>query len=91
MLGALEPGAPLTLKVELDEFSQVFDSATQSFGVVRLTATLIRNSDEQPVGQRSVVVRRPAATPDASGGVKALTEATDAAADDIAQWLLVLR
>jgi cholesterol transport system auxiliary component len=39
------------------------------------------------VGQRSIGVEGAAPTPDASGGVRALTAATDAAAQDIGQWI----
>ncbi len=93
VLGPLDPGAALTLKIDLDEFSQLFTSAEQSVGLVRMNATLTRSTlgGEQPVAQRSVTMRRPAPTPDGAGGVQALTAATDAAADDIAQWLRSLR
>ena len=43
------------------------------------------------LGQRVLVAQRPAATADAPGGVRALTEATDAAIDELAQWLTQLR
>ena len=93
VLGPLDPGAALTLKIELDEFSQVFNSPTDSVALVRMNATLTRSdlSGEQPVAQRNVVVRRPAETADAAGGVQALAAATDTAADEIAQWLKALR
>ncbi len=93
VLGPLDPGAALTLKIELDEFSQVFNTPADSVALVRMNATLTRSdlSGEQPVAQRSVVVRRPAETADAAGGVQALAAATDTAADEIAQWLKALR
>jgi len=40
--------------------------------------------------KRSVIVQRPAPTADASGGVRALTAATDAAVQEIDAWLLGL-
>jgi cholesterol transport system auxiliary component len=46
---------------------------------------------ERLIGQRLVVVQRPAASADAQGGVQALTEATDAAVDELEQWLNQLR
>ncbi|MEO9149680.1 MAG: ABC-type transport auxiliary lipoprotein family protein [Burkholderiaceae bacterium] len=93
VLGPLDPGAALTLKIDLDEFSQLFTSADESVGLVRMNATLTRStpSGEQPVAQRSVTMRRPAASADAAGGVQALTAATDAAADDLARWLKAQR
>lgn len=80
---------PQVLHVELEEFSHVFDSPSQSWGVVRVRATLMANTPagEQLVDQRVFVQRQPAPTPDAPGGVKALTSATDAAAQDLARWL----
>lgn len=81
------------LRLELEEFSQQFDSPTQSRGVIRLRATL---SEKTPVGdrllaQRAVAVSRPAATADAPGGVLALTAATDAAVAEIGAWLAGVR
>jgi cholesterol transport system auxiliary component len=80
---------PRVLHVELEEFSHVFDSPSQSWGVVRLRATLMANAPggERLIDQRVFVQRQPAPSADASGGVRALTSATDAAAQDIAQWL----
>ncbi|TFY96618.1 ABC-type transport auxiliary lipoprotein family protein [Ramlibacter humi] len=77
------------LRMELEEFAHVFDSPDRSRGVLRLRATLFRStaSGEQLLDQRSIAVQGNAPTPDASGGVRALTEATDAAAADIGQWL----
>jgi len=88
---ARESSRPLyILRMELEEFAHVFDSPATSRGVIRLRATLMASSvaGEQLVGQRSISVQGVAPTPDASGGVRALTEATDAAAADINQWLL---
>jgi cholesterol transport system auxiliary component len=80
---------PRILRLELEEFSQWFESPAQSAGLVRLRATLMENTPagERLLDQRSVAVRRPAPTSDAPGGVRALTAATDAAAEEIAQWL----
>lgn len=81
---------PLQLRLELEEFSHLFTAPEVSMGLVRLRATLVEvtSSGEKLVGQRSVVVQRPAATPDAAGGVRALTAATDAAIVELDQWLL---
>ena len=80
---------PLVLRVDLDEFSHIFDSPTSSAGLVRLRVTLVDNTPagEKLLGQRQIIVQRPAATHDAPGGVAALAQATDAAAQEIAQWL----
>ena len=80
---------PLLLRLELEEFSHVFTTADASVGLIRLRATLVEQatSGEKLVAQRSVVVQRPAPSADAPGGVKALTAATDAAIEEIDQWL----
>lgn len=86
-----ESGQPLfLLHMELEEFAHVFDSPTSSRGVLRLRATLFSSSPagERMLGQRSISVQGVAPTQDASGGVRALTQATDAAAADLQQWLL---
>ena len=84
---------PRVLRIELQEFSHFFESQTQSWGLLRLRATLTENTaaGEKLLGQRSLVVRQPAPTADASGGVRALAAATDAAAGEIGQWLLQAR
>jgi cholesterol transport system auxiliary component len=80
---------PRVLRIDLEEFSHLFESQTQSFGVVRLRVTLMENTTagERLVAQRSIVVRQPARTADAAGGARALTAACDAAAEEIRQWL----
>jgi cholesterol transport system auxiliary component len=85
-----EAGVQRTLRVDLEEFHQVFDSPSTSSGVVRLRATLLETSStggERLLAQRNISVQRPATTPDAQGGVRALTAAADAAIDTIDQWL----
>jgi cholesterol transport system auxiliary component len=80
---------PRVLRIELEEFSQLFDSPAQSWGLLRLRATLLESTPggEKLLGQRNIVKRQPAPTADAPGGVRALAAATDAAAAEIAQWL----
>lgn len=92
----LQPGegvpasAPsLTLRVALEEFSQLFETADKSAGLLRLRATLSQGSGgaERVLAQRSFVVQRDSASADAAGGVRALTAATDAVITDLDQWL----
>lgn len=87
--GVVADKPALVLHVELDEFSQLFETAERSSGLVRLRATLGQGgqSAERLVAQRSFIVQRPATSADAPGGVRALTEATDAVVAEIAQWL----
>jgi cholesterol transport system auxiliary component len=84
---------PLVMRVELEEFSQLFEAPDRSAGLVRLRATVLEASatGERFMWQRSVVVQRPASTLDAPGGARAMAAATDAAVEEIAQWLRQLR
>lgn len=87
--GVSASGNVMTLHVELEEFSQLFDAADRSSGLLRLRATLGEESagGEQLVAQRNFVVQRPAASADAAGGVRALTVATDAILQELEQWV----
>ena len=84
--------ARIELRVELDEFSQVFDTTSQSHGLVRahVTALAPNNRGDRLMGQRSFAVQVPAPTADAPGGVKALTQASEQISRDIAQWVNAL-
>jgi cholesterol transport system auxiliary component len=80
-----EGNTPWVLRVELDEFSQIFASPEASLGLVRLRASLLKN--EQLIGQTTVLARANAPSQDAAGGVKALTAATDDAVRQLSAWL----
>lgn len=81
--------AVIELRLELDQFDQVFSSPEASEGVLRLRATAIAPQARQQrlLGQRSFEVRQPAPTPDAEGGVQALRAASDALARQLADWV----
>ena len=83
----------ILLRIELEEFSQLFESPSASTGLLRLRATTVQPSPqgEKLLGQRSFIVQRPAPSADAAGGVRALTAATDAVVQEIDQWLQQLR
>ncbi len=80
---------PLTLRVELEEFSQLFEAPDKSVGLLRLRATLTQPSTTGPklLAQHSLVTQHDAPSADAFGGVRAMTAATDAAVLEIEQWL----
>lgn len=87
--GVVADKPTMVLHLELDEFSQLFETAERSSGLVRLRATLSQSGQgsQRLVAQRSFIVQRPAASADAEGGVRALATATDAVIGEIAQWL----
>jgi cholesterol transport system auxiliary component len=80
---------PRILRIELEEFSHFFEAPGQSWGLLRLRATLLDNTPagERLLAQRSIVAKQHAPTPDAPGGVRGLAAAIDAAATEIGQWV----
>ena len=84
-------GPVLTLRVDLDEFSQLFEASDRSVGLLRLRATLTQTAGhsgtEKLLTQRSFVVQRPSPSQDAAGGVRALTAAAHAVGEEIDQWI----
>lgn len=72
------------LRIELDEFNQVFDAPGKSRAVVRLRATLLGKT--ALIAQQSFSAEREAATPDAEGGVRALIAASDEVLDQLVTW-----
>lgn len=81
--------APRIVRLQLEEFSQLFESPAVSFGLLRLRATLTDNmpAGERLVAQRAFTGREPAPSADAPGGVRGLAAAANAVAEQIAQWL----
>lgn len=74
------------LQLSLMQFEQVYaEDGQSSEGRVLLQAVLVNG--RAVVDQKRIQVRIPAATQDAAGGVAALRQATDEAADQLAQWL----
>lgn len=74
------------LRVELQEFSQVFDSPQRSRGVLQGSVSL-SDVKRQLVAERQLVIEKPAATPDAQGGIDALVAASSELGQQIADWL----
>ena len=92
--GITPPANALVLRVELEEFSQLFESATRSTVLLRVRATLGEarpGMSDTLVGQRSFVVQKPAITADAAGGVHALTDATDVLIAELNGWIAQAR
>lgn len=80
-------GMPL-LRVEVDDFSQHFDTQTQSSGQLTLRASLFRN--HRLVDQKTFTRSTAAPSADAGGGARALALSSDAVAADILAWLATL-
>lgn len=92
-LGTVSAGgnaaADCLLRVELQEFSQVFDSPLKSHALVQGNVSLI-DVRRQLVAERSLTIAHPAATPDANGGVNALVTASTELGQQLADWLASL-
>lgn len=84
---ALPEGGGCVLKVELDEFSQVFESAESSFGALEARATVVSPRADSVLAMQRFGIRVPAPTPNAAGGAIALRDASLRLAGDVDAWL----
>jgi len=89
--GVMNPGegtrADYILRLDLEEFAQVFDTPSRSSAIVQLRASLVDRDTRYAVSQRSFGVELPAPTANAAGAVKALTEASDQLIESLIGWL----
>jgi len=76
-------GGP-ALRVELDEFSQVFTSSNSSKAVLRARVSLISSRDV--LRQKAFAIEEPAATADGPGGAAALKRAAEGFVDAALAW-----
>lgn len=76
------------LRMEVEDFTQNFDTASSSSGVVRLRASVFRG--HKLVDQKTFSRSAPAPSADAAGGARALADASDAVAGDVLAWLAAL-
>jgi cholesterol transport system auxiliary component len=84
LTGADGVNAPV-LKVDLNEFEQIFDSQSQSHGAVTARATLTQGG--KVLAQRTFIARAPASSADAAGAAQALAAASDDLVAQISAWL----
>lgn len=76
------------LRVELQEFTQIFDAPDQSRAVVKFRASLTDPRTRVLISQRSFNAEQPAPAADAPGAVRALTDASDQAIEELITWLM---
>ncbi|MBL8395438.1 MAG: membrane integrity-associated transporter subunit PqiC [Candidatus Accumulibacter sp.] len=74
------------LRIELQEFSQVFATPQQSRAVLHGQASLL-DARQQMVGERLIAVESAATTADARGAVTALAAASSEFGQQLAAWL----
>jgi cholesterol transport system auxiliary component len=84
LTGADGVRAPV-LKVDLNEFEQVFDSQSESHAAITARATLTQNG--KVLSQRTFIARAPSSSADAAGGAQALATASDDLVSQISAWL----
>lgn len=73
------------LRIDADDFTQIFTSPDQSFVRVSVRASVLNG--RSLVAHRNFTREVPAPTPDASGGARALAAASDALITDMVHWL----
>jgi cholesterol transport system auxiliary component len=84
LTGADGVRAPV-LRIDLQEFEQVFDGRDESHGAVTARVTLLQ--DGKVLGQRTFIARAPASSSDAAGGARALAAASDDFVAQVTAWL----
>lgn len=85
--GTSNVAADYVLRVELQEFSQVFDARDRSRAIVRARATLIDPRRGLLIAQEEFNAEHPAA-PDAAGAAHSLREASDMVLNHLSTWLV---
>lgn len=85
--GEAGAGGACRLRVELDEFAQVFDGEAVSRGVVEARAVLLAPRTDQIIASRSFSLARPAPSADALGGVSALRGGVQDLGSELFGWL----
>jgi cholesterol transport system auxiliary component len=78
--------ADYALRVELEEFSQVFDSTTASRAVIVARASIVNVARRTLHAQKTFTVDKPAPGANAEGGVRALSSASGELIDAVVAW-----
>lgn len=79
--------ADYALRLNLEDFSQVFTSPQNSRGRVRARVTLINMTNYKVIAQKTFQSEIPALSPNAAGGAVALDQASLRLTQQIQQWL----
>lgn len=82
-----EAGGACRLRIDLDEFAQVFDSAKASRAVLEVRAQVMAPTGGEVLARRSFSVSRPTASADAAGGVAAMAGTVEALSAELHGWL----
>jgi cholesterol transport system auxiliary component len=86
VLSVSDAGATLPLiRIEVDEFSQNFDTPAQNHGLLVLRASVFIG--HKLINQQTFSAKVASTSADAAGGTRALASATDKVAQDMIKWL----
>ncbi len=77
-----------TLRLELEEFSQVFDTVDTSHVIIKLRASLVHRSSRSLRAQRNFKIEQAAPTANAAGAVQALTKSGNQLTENLIAWLV---
>lgn len=80
-------GTGCRLQLVVDEFEQRFDDPQKSTAVLEARAVLTPLHGGEMLSKKVFLIRKPAPTVDARGGVTAVRDAVQALADDLGTWL----
>lgn len=79
--------ADFILRLELEEFSQIFDAIDNSHVLIKLRVSLINRNSRLLKAQHSFNIKLAAPTANAAGAVKALVESSDKLTGELINWL----
>jgi cholesterol transport system auxiliary component len=79
--------ADYVLQIELEEFTQLFDTISESRIVIGLRASLIERNTRKLLAQKDFSTTEKAPSADAAGAVFALSAASDRITDELVDWL----
>ncbi len=78
--------ADYALRIEIEDFSQVFDATDASRGVIVARASIVNMTRRTLHAQETFTVAKPAASADAEGGVRALAAASGELINAVVAW-----
>ena len=78
--------ADYALRIELDDFSQVFDTAEKSRGVIVARASIVNVARRTLQAQKTFTITQAAPSANAEGGVRALADGSAELIDAVTAW-----
>lgn len=81
------PSTNYLLRINLEEFIQVFETPDNSRITVRLRAALYEPNNRLPIAQKNFLDERMTQTADAAGAVAVFIAGSDSLSEELIQWL----